>query len=190
MNKKRLIILILCILFFPLRNNYNEGQIREYKSLTYQIIIWNYPDNNYDSGYKTGTDVHIFPNNFKKVEYYIDTQPQRLRIIYNNVDYYANTGSYHWCNSYNNCSDVERLMDSDFNNYNGITINSNISLSMRTQYSINTVTIYRDSFNNVFKVVNANEQLTIPSEAGIYLLKYSVSEGNNTVDYYFRINKI
>ena len=81
-------------------------------------------------------------------------------------------------------------MDSDFNNYNGITINSNISLSMRTQYSINTVTIYRDSFNNVFKVVNANEQLTIPSEAGIYLLKYSVSEGNNTVDYYFRINKI
>ncbi len=65
-NKKLLkvflILVFVFILFFPFKSVYEDGGTTTYSSLTYKVIIWNTLDG------KTGTEVHIFPNNFHSLD--------------------------------------------------------------------------------------------------------------------------
>ena len=76
MTKKTKIILIviavIVILLIPIKTTLDDGGTVVYNSLTYKIIDWHEENITYDSGYKTGRDVHLFPNNFKTVKYYSD----------------------------------------------------------------------------------------------------------------------
>ncbi len=69
-NIRLLIILgIVVILLFPIRNVYKDGGTTTYTSLTYKIIKWNsmIPVDEI----KTGIEIYLFPNNFHDLEYYI-----------------------------------------------------------------------------------------------------------------------
>lgn len=65
-----LIIAIIIILLIPIKVTLDDGGTIVYNSLTYKVIIWHEEDITYESGFKTGKEVHIFPNNFKTVKYY------------------------------------------------------------------------------------------------------------------------
>lgn len=70
-NKKALLIIIgIVALFFPVRITLRDGGTVVYNALTYKVIIWNEYNITYEDNYKTGTEVHIFPMNFKSVKYY------------------------------------------------------------------------------------------------------------------------
>lgn len=190
MNKKTIIIIVLLVLLFPIKFQYMDGGTKEYKALTYQIIKWHAINENYESGYKTGTEVHFFPNNFRSIDYYMNTEPYRLKVIYDDKSYYAYTGSFNWCNEYKNCQSVEKLMVSDFNSYEGITITNTTQIKLRLYYDIKKITVYKNSFDNIYRVLSPSDGLVIPSEAGMYMLKIEATSGNNNVEYYFKINKI
>ena len=74
MKKKKVIIiavLLLIVLVIPVKLHYKDGGTIEYKSLTYKIIKWHRLDDYYDTGYKTGTEIHFFPNNFISYNKYL-----------------------------------------------------------------------------------------------------------------------
>ena len=193
MNKKIIIIIaIICILLFPIRFQFFDGGSTEYKALTYQIIKWHRIDNNYESGYKEGIDIHLFPFNFKSFDYYTNTIPQRMEVIVNDKRYLAYTGSYSWCNDYNNCESAEKLMVSDFNSYEAIDISDSSSIKLKYNEVIDSITVYQDTFDNVYATLGKGDGLVIPSKKGKYMIKVCVKgeNNNNKVDYYFLINKI
>ncbi|MGF7141835.1 hypothetical protein HNQ56_000245 [Anaerotaenia torta] len=69
-KKIRLIIILVIVaaLLFPIRNIYKDGGTTTYTSLTYKIIRWNKMI--HVDEMKTGTEIHLFPNNFHDIEYY------------------------------------------------------------------------------------------------------------------------
>lgn len=74
MKKKRklliYIIVVLIILFTPFNiQRYKDGGTSTYTSLSYKLIVWNQLDNSPD-GYRTGKEIHFFPNNFYDLNYY------------------------------------------------------------------------------------------------------------------------
>lgn len=63
-------VVLLLILFFPIRELYKDGGTRTYTALTYKVIIWNHM---LDTGTtKTGVEVHLFPNNFRRLDDYLN----------------------------------------------------------------------------------------------------------------------
>lgn len=65
--KKRYIILViiaLIIILIPKKEIYEDGGTKTYTSLAYKVIVWNQIEG------KTGTEIHLFPNNFRHLEYY------------------------------------------------------------------------------------------------------------------------
>lgn len=67
------IIIVLVILLFPKKVQYNDGGTATYTSLVYKVIIWHksiITETRHD--FKTGTEVHFFPNNFRDDSYYIE----------------------------------------------------------------------------------------------------------------------
>lgn len=73
MKKKTILILCLVVVFVllvPISAAYKDGGTTTFTSLTYKIICWNAMDDNYENGYKTGIEVHFFPNNFKSLDEY------------------------------------------------------------------------------------------------------------------------
>jgi len=77
MRKKKylivFIIIVLLVLLFPIRAVYKDGGTKTYTALLYKIIVWNTIDFNEESGCKTGTEIHLFPNNFHSLDYYNNT---------------------------------------------------------------------------------------------------------------------
>ena len=76
MTKKNKIILIIIaiiiVLIIPIKTTLDDGGTVVYNALTYKVINWHEENITYIEGYKTGRDVHFFPNNFKSVQYYSD----------------------------------------------------------------------------------------------------------------------
>ncbi len=70
-TKKKIIILlaVLVVLLFPIPSVYKDGGTRTYTSLTYKIIVWHKMKE--PNGYKTGTEIYFFPNNFHDLDYYV-----------------------------------------------------------------------------------------------------------------------
>ncbi len=72
-NIRLLIVLVIAvILLFPIRIVYKDGGTTTYTSLTYKIIKWNSMIG--VDEIKTGTEIHLFPNNFHDIDYYITNQ--------------------------------------------------------------------------------------------------------------------
>lgn len=73
--KKKIVIIgitvvVFVILVFPIKVQYKEGGTIMYNSLTYKIIVWNALMG--ENEIKTGTEVHLFPNNFHDYAYYLE----------------------------------------------------------------------------------------------------------------------
>lgn len=66
--KKKTVIIILIVLFIlliiPVPLKLKDGGTTTYNAVLYRIVVWHALDENEPSGYKTGTEFHIFPFNF------------------------------------------------------------------------------------------------------------------------------
>ena len=66
--KKKLIIvfavIVVILLLIPVKKVYEDGGTLTYTSLTYKVIVWKQIDG------KTGTEFHIFPDNYHQLDYY------------------------------------------------------------------------------------------------------------------------
>lgn len=77
-SKKSKIILILAVAFvmilllFPIKLTYKDGGTTTYNAVLYKIIVWNILDQNEPGGYRRGSEIHLFPNNFHDLNYYED----------------------------------------------------------------------------------------------------------------------
>ena len=72
MKKKRiavvLTVLILLILFLPIPyGTYKDGGTKDYRALTYRIVIWNRLTGEEDRTYHK-TSVYWFPYNFRSID--------------------------------------------------------------------------------------------------------------------------
>lgn len=192
MKKKRRIIIaiiILIILVIPVKLQYKDGGTIEYKALTYKIIKWHSIDNFYDNGYKTGTEIHFFPNNFKSLDYYREVKPERFGLIYNDKTYLSEVLSYCWSNDYNSvCADT--LGPLDINYREVIKVEKNGIMHYSTYIPITSIKIYNEKENINYNVEfnNKEEVIRVPNLEGTYIMEvyYKCSEGN--VNYSFKLD--
>ena len=64
------IVLVMALLLFPIKLTYKDGGTTTYNAVLYKVIIWNILDQNEPGGYRRGSEIHLFPNNFHDLEYY------------------------------------------------------------------------------------------------------------------------
>ena len=190
MRKKIIIILIVfLILIFPIRLQYKDGGTIEYRSLTYRIIKWHALDDYYESGFKTGTDFYLFPNNFKSIDYFYDVKPPRFPLMYNNEIYLSNVLSYCWHNSYKAIC-VDTLGPTDIKYNKTINVEPATMLKYGIAMDISEIELFNKDGVVDYKVEydNENEYIKVPDLIGEYylLIHYKCSEGS--VGYSFKIN--
>jgi len=127
-NKKSTVLLVLSILailvifLFPIKTTYRDGGTKTYTALLYRVIVWNHIDENYENNVKTGTEIYLFPNNFRKIDDYLDPRPNSLYINSANDRVRANIVSYNWkkktgLNKESSFSDNSRLFATDSASY-------------------------------------------------------------------------
>ena len=189
--KKILIILIiiLVVLLFPIKLQYKDGGTVEYKSLTYKIIKWHRLDDYYECGYKTGIEVHFFPNNFKKVDYFAEVKPPRFSLLYNDELYLSRVLSYCWKNEYNSvCADTLGPADVTYDKV--IEVKKNDIIHYGTYLDIMKVELYNEKELLDYKVEFSNKEeiVKVPELEGTYIIVfyYKCSEGNTS--YAFKIH--
>lgn len=64
------IVLVMVLFLFPIKLTYKDGGTTTYNAVLYKVIIWNILDQNEPGGYRRGSEIHLFPNNFHDLEYY------------------------------------------------------------------------------------------------------------------------
>ena len=68
-RKKKIVIIsaIVCVvlLLVPIPLQVKDGGTMTYNAVLYRIVVWNKIDDTKPDGYKTGTEIHFFPQNFK-----------------------------------------------------------------------------------------------------------------------------
>lgn len=188
--KKMIIVLIfiLIILLFPIKLQYKDGGTTEYKSLTYRIIKWHRLDDYYENGYKTGTEVHFFPNNFKPIDYFIEVKPPRFSLLYNDTFYLSEVLSYHWKNEYHEViADSSGPLDISYKKI--MEVKQNNIIHYGTYLDITKVELYNEKELLDYKVEfnNRDEIVKVPDLEGTYIMVfyYKCSEGN--VSYAFKL---
>lgn len=62
------VIVLLGLLLFPRVAIYEDGGTKTFTSMLYKVIIWH--QINEPEGYREGTEIHFFPNNFKHLDAY------------------------------------------------------------------------------------------------------------------------
>ena len=60
------LLLLVFILFFPIRRVYKDGGTREYSAVLYRMIIWHQLDPEEPDSCRTGLEFQPFPFNFIK----------------------------------------------------------------------------------------------------------------------------
>ena len=68
MKKKVLIIVaavVLVLLLIPIPLQLKDGGTKTYNAVLYRVVAWHALVEDAPDGYKTGTEVHLFPKNFK-----------------------------------------------------------------------------------------------------------------------------
>lgn len=195
MKKRKVIIiitiLILIILVVPIKFHYMDGGTIEYKSLTYQIIKWHKLDDYYENGYKMGTEIHFFPNNFKSIDYFDEVKPPRFALIYKDNRYLSEVLSYHWSNKYKFViADFSEPTDIKYNEV--INVNRNDELHYGIYLPITSIKLYDENGIVDYDVEYSNddEMVRVPNLIGNYFLQlyYTCPEGK--VRYVFKINII
>ena len=195
-NKKEFIIILvfaIILLFTPIKKTYLDGGTKEYSAIMYKIIVWNKIDNYYESGYKTNTEIHIFPFNFRSIDYYYekDIHPSGLFVHSTTDSIMANIGSYNWCNKYNDCISVDKLMVDDFSKYKSLTVGKGSTIKLIGIDQIKDFKIYKNDINTKYDkyLEYDNNHLIVPNEEGAYLIHLLIEYNNkNSVDYFFVIN--
>ena len=75
-KKKKVVIIIIIIVIallvipFPVPMTYKDGGTKVYNAVLYRIVVWHALDLDSPDGYKTGTDIHFIPDNFKNLSYF------------------------------------------------------------------------------------------------------------------------
>ncbi len=188
MKKKLLIaILILIILLVPIKSTYLDGGTVTYSSLIYKIIKWKKLDFFYEDGYKRGTEIHLFPTNFKSLDYYNSkyVHPTGLAIM-EGEGYYATHGSYDYKGAH-----VRVMLVDDFNAYRYLDVTSSQILGILQSGNISNIEIYKDSFENKLNEVIEfnNSMIKVPNLKGKYVLVIKINyEGKDFCDYYVGLN--
>lgn len=200
MKKKKIIIIIslviviLLVLLFPIKRVYYDGGTKEYRALLYQAIVWHKLDSSYESGYKTGTEYHFFPNNFHSVDYYDEVKPDTLTIKSSNSSIEANIGTY--CISKvidkvvkNVCADSIDPLNMEYKSI--LEINSKEKLSFdNTNLNIYKTEAYKSDgniYSNVLTYSKETKLLDTPSESGEYIIILGVKYDTGDVSYSFKI---
>ena len=191
--KKKIIIIAICFTFvllvLPMKYTYKDGGTKEYRAVLYNVIKWHSIDNNYESGYKTGTEFHFFPANLRRIDFYKNTIPQRMELFYNDNKYYANTLNYSWCNQYDNCSSREVLLIKNVDFKDSIKTNKDQMIKLMSPASINNVVIYKGTLDNMYSqnIEYTDEYIKTPNEKGDYVYILHCKNGKNKVDYLFKV---
>ena len=60
----RISMICLIALLFPLITVYKDGGTITYSAVLYKVVKWHKMNDTIEGGYKTGTEVLIFPNNY------------------------------------------------------------------------------------------------------------------------------
>ena len=188
MKKIIILIVILIILLFPMKLQYKDGGTIEYRSLVYKIIKWHRLDNYYDGGYKTGTEIYFFPNNFKPIDYFVEAKPPRFSLIYNDEIYLSKVLSYCWSNEYNSvCADTLGPLDINYDKV--IEVKKNDIIHYGIYLNIMNIELYNEKEKLDYRVEFSNEEevIKVPDLEGIYImtLYYKCSEGS--VSYSFKL---
>ena len=187
-----IVILLIIILFFPIKSVYFDGGTKVYSSIMYKYIIWHNIDSYYEGGYKTGREFHFFPSNFKDLDYYyeMDIHPPLLQVYTSNKFIYAKVGSFEWCNKYNKCENVEVLLVDDFDAYDYFEVNKNDFVSYYIDGEIESIKIYKDSFTTRldYNVKYDDENIYAPNFKGKYVLKVVIKSKYGKSDNYFGLN--
>ena len=152
--------MILLVLLFPIKRVYYDGGTKEYRALLYQAIVWHKLDSSYESGYKTGTEYHFFPNNFHSVDYYDEVKPDTLTIKSSNSSIEANIGTY--------C--ISKVIDTNLNIYKTEAYKSDGNI-----------------YSNVLTYSKETKLLDTPSESGEYIIILGVKYDTGDVSYSFKI---
>ena len=192
--RKKLTIISICfvlvLLLLPLRYPYKDGGTVEYRAVLYNVIKWHELNNNYGNGYKTGTEVHFFPANLRRIDYYKNTVPQRLELYFNDDKYYASTLDYSWCNEYDNCTTTEVLLskDIDFDD-TVVKVKKNDTLNYISYATINKAVIYKGTLDNMYSqdIEFTDEYIRMPNESGNYVYILNCSNDKNIVNYLFKV---
>ena len=191
--KKKIIIIAICFTFvllvLPMKYTYKDGGTKEYRAVLYNIIKWHSIDNNYENGYKTGTELHFFPANLRRIDFYKNTIPQRMELFYNDNRYYANTLNYSWCNQYDNYYSREVLLIKNVDFKDSIKTNKDQMIKLMSPASINNVVIYKGTLDNMYSqnIEYTDEYIKTPNEKGDYVYILHCKNGKNKVDYLFKV---
>ena len=189
MKKKLIILAILIALVFPIKFTYMDGGSKEYAALLYKITCFHRIDTSYDSGYKEGCEFHIFPSNFKSIDYYdsLDPRPQGFTVYSKSNSVNATIGSYNWCNKYGDCNSREVLLANDFNAYKYVIAEMDEDINFSTVYDMVSLKIYKDSFDNRLdiKLDYDLEHFICELDSGRYVVEINSKDNDNTVTYYF-----
>ena len=191
--KKRIIIVSICfavvLLLLPMKYRYKDGGTTEYRAILYSVINWHAIDNNYDSGYKTGLEFHFFPTNLRKIDYYMNNEPQRLELLYEDNKYYGSTLDFNWCNEYDNCTSREVLLVKDVGFEDAIITQKNDEIYLVLSAEIKNILVYKGTLDNMYTqdIEHTNEYIKTPNESGDYVYILNCENGRNNVNYLFKI---
>ncbi len=198
------ILVFLILILFPFKSTYLDGGTCEYNSLIYKVIKWHRTNANYESGYKTGKETHLFPYNFFSIDYYDEVVPENLYISINDQKIKASLNSYCYTSNINKLS-RESCVDSDYKvslKYSdklNIKNGDKIELSIKFK-KINNIKVYKYSNEKEWykkpkldKNVNVeydkeNDVLNISGESGKYIISMLTYYEKNNVIYTFRVN--
>lgn len=196
MKKKIRIILILIsvliVLLFPIKSTIWDGGTIEYRSLLYRVIKWHKLDNYYESGYKTGTEIYIFPFNLRPIDYYDKPKPSRLYISKDDKWYSSEVISYCWKNEYRkDCFDNEGILNTKYKFI--IKVNKNEEFIYEpNDIVINSINLYNDKGIVDYQVEfdSKLKKIKVPNLSGIYYLEmlYETDEGNAKYAFKLDIN--
>lgn len=194
----------LILILFPFKSTYLDGGTREYNSLIYKVIKWHRINDNYEDGYKTGKETHLFPYNFFSIDYYDEVIPENLYVSVNDQEIRTSLNSYCYTSNVNKLS-REACVDSDYKvslKYSdklNIKSNDNIELSIKFR-KVNNIKVYKYSNEKDWykkpkldKNVNVeynkeNNTLNVSGESGEYIISMLTYYDKNDVIYTFRIN--
>lgn len=70
MGKKGILVIfaaVIVLLLLPIRIRLKDGGTTTYHAILYRVVVWHAFDGSEPGGYKTGTEIHVFPKNFTEL---------------------------------------------------------------------------------------------------------------------------
>lgn len=198
------ILIFLILILFPFKNTYLDGGSVEYNSLIYKVIQWHRINTDYDSGYKVGKEVHLFPYNFFNIDYYDDVKVESLFVSCDNEKIKASLNSYCYTSNINNipreaCVDYPYKVSEAYNDKLNIKENDKIEFSIKFS-KVNNIKVYKYSdseqwykkpvlVKNADVDFNRNENLlNVSLEKGEYVISIFTYFNKNEVMYSFMVS--